>query len=297
LIGQKYGSTLTQSSNTRSWTRTQKSELQGVFHTLQGSPSEVECESLYDPGSIIGDHSGHNRATESALNNQAFLTKSDFSQEKYLRKKHEKFAKEITVLKPCMNDFCASNSVEIHGDVLGSLIRFSGARQGSVVAVVDDGQGIVTAALSQRCCTIDRFVFGKDTGQQKAQQMFGVDKSERITLRRNFEESERVYDSLILVHNGTFESGVDSIFRGLKKRLKLGGSIAFYCRNIEPLLNLLYELRSAPASDQETRFVNVQLTEQMCREIEILTDRTHPVMQQSIHLFQGFILSGIKVAC
>jgi hypothetical protein len=61
------------------------------------------------------------------------------------------------------------------------------------------------------------------------------------------------------------------------------------------LLALVYKLRANPEEGQEIRFINVQLTEQMLREHEIVKERTHPIMKQSIALFRGFILSAIKV--
>lgn len=304
LIGQKYGSTFTYSSTSREWTRTQKSELQGVFHESDSeSPEPVEesSEMIFSNESAIetmkvDDHLGHSRATESAFKNEAFLSKTKFSQEKYLRKKHEKFAKEITVLKPSLNEFCDLNTVTIRGDLLGSLVRFSGARQGSVVAVVDDGAGILTTALTQRLCEVDRFVFGRNTGQERAQHIFGVEKADNLKVYRNMDEATRFYDSVVVVHNGTAECDLGDIFQKLSPKLKLGGNIAFYCRNIEPLFSILYDLRKSPEDVQANRFINVQLTEQLCREIEIVKDRTHPIMQQSVYLFQGFILSAIKVS-
>ena len=282
----------------KGWVRTQKSELRGVYEE-ETEEESVDEDAMSDGGTSrsmqVDDHSGHSRAAESAMNNSAFLSKTKFSQEKYLRKKHEKFAREITVLKPCLNDFCEINSTQIRGDILGSLMRFSGVRQGSVAAVVDDGAGILTAALVQRLCSLDRLVMGRSSGQEKAQHVFGVEKSDLVTIVRDITKVSRFYDSIMMVHNGTSECDVDSVFETLEPRLKLGGTIALYSRTIEPLLNILYELRGNPEEGQQTRFINVQLTEQMCREQEVLKDRTHPIMQQSLFLFQGFVLSAIKV--
>ena len=243
-------------------------------------------------------HIGHIRALESALNNEAFLSKTKFSQEKYLRKKHNKYAKELTVLKPSINDFCDANPSEIRGDMLGSLIRFSGVRHGSSVAVVDDAGGILSASLLIQGCKIDRYVFGRSSGQERGQYMFSVDKSQDINVIRDPSEAKpnRAYDAIIIVHNGTTEFDVGAVVKDLEPYLKLSGCLAIYTRNIEPVLNLFHDLRLPKDEQAETRYINVQLTEQMCREIEVLKDRTHPVMQQSIYLFKGFILSGIKVA-
>ena len=243
-------------------------------------------------------HVGHLRAMESALSNDAFLGKTKFSQEKYLRKKYRKYAKEITILKPTIADFCEANPTEIRSDVLGSLLRFSGTRDGSSVAVVDDVAGIVTAALLQIGCKVERYVFGKNSGQERCQHMFGLEKSANLSVIRDTNEVPpgRVYDSIVIAHNGTPEFDVEKVFQQLMPMLKISGTIALYARNIEPLLRILYQLRIDSNSHGLSTFINVQLTEQMCREQEIIQHRTHPVMQQSIYLFKGFILSGVKVS-
>ena len=296
VLGQKYGATLSNTPGTREWVRIQRSELRGVFD--EDDESDGKDESMESSEAASGqtppEHLGHIRAMESALNNEAFLGKTKFSQEKYLRKKHEKFSKEITLLKPTLGDFCDAHSTEIRRDMLGSLMRFSGANYTSTVALVDDANGIITTALLQRECKVDRFIFGKRTGQERAMHMFGVEKSPLLRTMREDSPLDKFYDSIVIAHNGTAEFEIEDVFNKLESRLKLGGTIAFYARNVEPLLALLYKLR-CPEEESEFRYLNVQLTEQMCREMEIVKDRTHPVMNQSIYLFQGFILSAIKV--
>ena len=296
ILGQKYGATVSYPADTREWTRIQRSELHGVYAADQESDGEDEMMEADGPATnqTPTEHMGHIRAMESAINNDAFLGKTKFSQEKYLRKKHEKFAKEVTILKPTIGDFCDSHTTEIRADMLGSLLRFAGSRQGTSVALVDDANGIITAALLQRQSIVDRYIFGKRSGQERAMHMFGVEKSESLRVLRDEFPEDRYYDSIIIAHNGTSEFDIAPMFEKLEPRLKLGGTIAIYARNIEPLLSLLFKLR-CPEEDSEFRYLNVQMTEQMCREQEIIQDRTHPIMNQSIHLFQGFILSAIKV--
>lgn len=267
------------------------------------SDNDTNESSSDDPMNDVVDghertHVGHLRALESALSNDAFLGKTKFSQEKYLRKKYRKYAKEITILKPTIADFCEANPAEIRSDMLGSLLRFSGTQSGSIVAAIDDVAGILTAALLQIGCKVERYVFGKNSGQERCQHMFGLDKSENVLVKRDAADTMpgRVYDSIVIAHNGTPEFDVEKAFQQLVPFLKVSGTIALYARNIEPLLSVLYQLRIDSNSSRDSSFINVQLTEQMCREQEIIQHRTHPVMQQSIFLFKGFILSGIKVS-
>ena len=300
LIGKKYGSTFVSSQGSKDWKRVQRSELHGQCQNVQGITNDdsSEVDDPEDPAEIpASDDVGHIRALESALNNDAFLNKTTFSQEKYLRKKHKKYAKEFTVLKPSLIAFCEANPTEIRADMLGSLLRFAGANSRSAVAVVDDAAGLITASLLLMGCKVDRYIFGKSTGQERGQHMFGVENSENLRVIRDMSEakSTRAYDSILIAHNGTGEFEIDHIFNALQGQLKLSGTIAFYSRNIEPMLKLFHQLRTDTEAGSESRYINLQLTEQMFREQEILKDRTHPVMQQSINLFKGFILSGIKV--
>ena len=261
-----------------------------------GSDEDVESADQEKAESDPGKHSGHSRAIDSALNNPAFSQKTKFSQEKYLRKKHQKYSKEITMLKPSLKDFCDGGMVPVRADMLGSILRFAGVRCGSVVGIVDDGVGIVTTALLQRECLIDRFVLGKATGTERAQCVFNLDKSPLFQNLTSLEDSAaRYYDSVIIVNSGLAEDSIQEAFEGLQKRLKVAGTLVIYSAYIEPLLSLVYELRREPTEDQEFRYLNVQLNEQMLREHEIVKERTHPIMKQSIGLFKGFILSAIKV--
>ena len=258
---------------------------------------DVNRESSSDEQEGETQHVGHLRAMESALGNDAFLSKTRFSQEKYLRKKYHKYAKEITILKPTVADFCEANATEIREDMLGSLLRFSGVCHGSRVAVVDDVAGILTASLLLRGCYVDRYVYGKSTGQERGLHLFGVEKSDKMVSIRDPPTIPvgKSYESIIVASNGSSEFDFDSLFKEFEPHLRVSGNIVFYARNIEPLLKLLYELRTEPDEEDSTKFLNVQLTEQMFREQEIIKERTHPVMQQSINLFKGFILSAIKV--
>jgi tRNA (adenine58-N1)-methyltransferase non-catalytic subunit len=241
---------------------------------------------------------GHSRAAASAASNPAFLAKTKFSQEKYLRKKQKKYSKEVKLLKPCLKDFCESGIPPIRADMLGSLLRFSGANFGSTVAVVDDVFGIITAGFLQRGCNVERYVLGRATGQERAQCAFGLERSPNLFVHRSLTSDEAIeskYDSVAIAIATSAETTIQESFEALQGKLKLCGTLVCYSRTIEPLLALLYKLRENPVEGQETRFINVQLTEQMLREHEIVKERTHPIMTQSLGLFQGFLLSAIKV--
>ena len=127
--------------------------------------------------------------------------------------------------------------------------------------------------------------------------MFGLEKPEKLLVIRHetVKATGTSYDSLMLSHNGTAEVTIQEAFRALEPMLKHAGGLAIYSRTIEPLLEILYSMRKSSDRIAESRFINIQLTEQMRREQEILKERTHPIMQQSLSLYQGFILSALKV--
>ena len=257
----------------------------------------VNSSAAETPDADESMHIGHVRAKNSALKSTTFLSKTRFSQEKYLRKKHEKYSREITLLKPTLLDFCESCPGEVRADVLGSVLRFAGVRHGSVCGVVDDTSGSLTTSLIQRGCSIDRYVLGRETGKEKAQCVFGLERSKQVTVFKDLADAPaKLYDALIVADTGSAEVSISGVFESLGGHIKLCGSFVAYSRTIEPLLAILSSLRKPPTDAQETRYINVQLTEQMLREHEILIDRTHPVMNQSANLFQGFVLSAVKVA-
>jgi len=307
IIGKEYGSTVCQFEGRSEWKRIQRSQLQGALHEESDEQQNGSTEELMDdddeieednstPESSTTGHVGHSRAVNSALKNAGFLSKTKFSQEKYLRKKHQKYSKEITMLKPSLRDFCEAGMTPVRADMAGSLLRFAGVRQGSVVGLVDDGIGIVTTGLLQRVCEIDRYVLGKATGTERAQCVFNLDNSPLTTVLNDLKDpNARFYDSLVIVNSGQAEASIEEVFDALNPKLKVSGTLVIYSCYIEPLLALVYKLRANPEEGQEIRFINVQLTEQMLREHEIVKERTHPIMKQSIALFRGFILSAIKV--
>jgi hypothetical protein len=303
VVGKKYGSTLCKSEQNGEWKRIQRSQVTGSLDKDDDAEVLDQTDSDAEGNMKEGDsepesskHAGHSRAIDSALNNAAFQSKTKFSQEKYLRKKHQKYSKEITMMKPCLKDFCDAGMVPVRADMLGSILRFSGVRAGSVVGIVDDGVGIVTTGLLQRECSIDRYVLGKATGTERAQCVFNLDKSPLThNLTSLADPAARNYDSVIIVNSGQAETSIRETFDALQPRLKIAGTIVIYSAYIEPLLNLVCELRQEPTDGQEFRYLNVQLSEQMLREHEIVKERTHPIMKQSIGLFKGFILSAIKV--
>ncbi|PAV91453.1 hypothetical protein WR25_01747 [Diploscapter pachys] len=78
-----------------------------------------------------------------------------------------------------------------------------------------------------------------------------------------------------------------SLLEKLYPHLKMSGTISIFSPQLNPLLEAYDWLR------QNHTVVQMQLSDQMCRNMQVLPDRTHPLMSQSIG--GGFILSGIKV--
>ncbi|KEP61782.1 UNVERIFIED_CONTAM: eukaryotic initiation factor 3, gamma subunit protein [Hammondia hammondi] len=71
--------------------------------------------------------------------------------------------------------------------------------------------------------------------------------------------------------------------------LKPGGRLVVFCHNWE----VASALHAAAGASRE--FVHVQMQEFMLREQQILPRRTHPVMNSSLPLFSGFVVSAIRM--
>ncbi|ESS32861.1 eukaryotic initiation factor 3, gamma subunit protein [Toxoplasma gondii VEG] len=71
--------------------------------------------------------------------------------------------------------------------------------------------------------------------------------------------------------------------------LKSGGRLVVFCHNWE----IASALHAAAGASRE--FFHVQMQEFMLREQQILPRRTHPVMNSSLPLFSGFVVSAIRM--
>jgi len=99
------------------------------------------------------------------------------------------------------------------------------------------------------------------------------------------------FDSLIIVNSDAVaEPSFDDIIEKTLTCVKCnGGNITVYTRLFEQASWLLKRFRS------EKQYINFSMTETLLREHQIMDQRSHPLMQSEVQLFQGFIVTCIKV--
>lgn len=83
------------------------------------------------------------------------------------------------------------------------------------------------------------------------------------------------------------EMDPEASFWGLFPLLESGGAFVVYFYCLEPLAKLAMSIRLSKVA------CNVSLSENWCREYQVLSNRTHPLMMMDDS--GGFVLSGIKV--
>jgi len=74
-----------------------------------------------------------------------------------------------------------------------------------------------------------------------------------------------------------------------RRYVRPDGRIVLYSTNLQPLCNVQAMMHR---SDQ---WLHIRMEELFLREHQVLPQRTHPKMQSSVALFQGFLLSAIRV--
>ncbi|XP_074658928.1 tRNA (adenine(58)-N(1))-methyltransferase non-catalytic subunit TRM6-like [Tubulanus polymorphus] len=113
-------------------------------------------------------------------NSETFDKKTEFSKEKYIKKKKKKFTKIITILKPTLRLLCEmhfnKNKTKICGmriDSLGQILSHANVRAGSNVIVVESCGGLVLGAVLERLGGLGK-VFDFHPGNSQTRIMDGM---------------------------------------------------------------------------------------------------------------------------
>jgi len=271
LIGRRYGETVSREGE--AWVRCQPTVVEQALDA--SSESEPEEES---------------RAAQSALQSDTFASKTIFSQEKYLIKKHKKYANEVTLLEPTIMNLSEVVGSPIRWEAIGLLLRYGNATSGAKVLVWDDATGLPTAALLQRGCNVTRLIAGKGTNSQKCVTDLGVSTEHLKECRLVDHTAQDFYDSVVIVNTESIaEAAVEEIVeKTMASVSSCCGTMTVYTRHMESASHLHKMFRRAK------EFINVTMTETFFREHQIMDQRTHPLMSE-VSLFQGFIVTCMKV--
>jgi tRNA (adenine-N(1)-)-methyltransferase non-catalytic subunit len=254
--------------------------LSGVVETDEETEEETESQEETE-----------SRAMQSAMQSETFASKTIFSQEKYLLKKHKKYAAEVTLLEPTLMNLSEAQGSPIRWDALALILRYANATAQAKVLLWDDAAGLPTASLLQRQCQVTRLTAGKGSNSAKGIMDLGITTPVHAEVRLSEHALLDHYDSLIIVSTEliTDASLTDIVAKTLPAVSSACGLITVYTRFFEAASELQKQFRLA------RDLVNVTMTETFFREHQIMDQRTHPLMQSEVQLFQGFIVNCMKI--
>ena len=241
---------------------------------------------------------------------KSFQVRTQFSQQKYLKRKKKKYLTYFKVIDPSAYDLCdfyfSKNPDKISHmrvDGLAQLLTLGSVYPNRRIMVMETCMGLVTAAAFERVGEFGEIIrvapddmMGKHT---HAVTYLNVDRSIANKVIRDVPFGKLVKNSESMTDDGESDNMVDclliatnqfdplSVLNNLYPFLKESGTFAIYSsyrETLEHCCNKLKEDKSA---------VLVQLTETWMREYQVLPRRTHPMMTTSSS--SGYVLSGIKV--
>ncbi|CAG0921829.1 unnamed protein product [Notodromas monacha] len=205
-------------------------------------------------------------------NSATFSSKSEYSQQKYLRKKLEKYSDNVTLMPPSLRlvseiifDYDPLSVQNLRPDTLAILLNTAGISCGGKYLVLENGcKGLVTAGVLERLGGEGRLI-RITTKKERSGELEAV---EKLDLSKNLKQP---LISLPLQDLECLNPGFEIPEKD----------------NCFPLAECHVMLKSMGCA------VLVKLTENWLREYQVLPDRTHPLVTMSGN--SGFLLSGIKV--
>ncbi|KAF9515041.1 hypothetical protein BS47DRAFT_1372154 [Hydnum rufescens UP504] len=116
---------------------------------------------------------GHNKEANRAACN--YELKTEYSKDKYKKRKEAKFSKQVTVIEPTMFNVCdywfskdPGRVRVLRPDTLGQILSYGNVQSSSRVLVVDDSGGLIIAAVLERLGGKGRVVAISDCAQAPA---------------------------------------------------------------------------------------------------------------------------------
>jgi tRNA (adenine-N(1)-)-methyltransferase non-catalytic subunit len=333
LIGAKYGSVF--EVEKRGFKRVADKDPDDSIFELNAADADADNRHLTDTNTAQKLHSDEITELKSSgasgeeilhklvKNSSTFHTKTKFSQAKYLKRKRQKYAPRLRIIRPCgqtlVQCMYARNShriLKLRPDGLAQLLHRANVYSGSTVMVVDSTSSLVLGTVMERLgghgvalniylqshpslVILDRFNFKPNEKAVNVNYPFG-----RMDRQRLLREGKPLPDE----YNGTkkslsdrdaytvMKSGVDSLIMvtdvdipsiasTLIPFLSPGQYFAIFSPFMQGLLEAYTTLKESGLA------VHLQLTETWLREIQILDGRTRPSM--TMEDGGGYILSGI----
>ncbi|EER05671.1 conserved hypothetical protein [Perkinsus marinus ATCC 50983] len=332
LIGRRYGSTIHHREG-EGWVRSQCSKVATSDDAAVEIDTTVNNQFLEQTSDDKQPAIGASSATDAALKSKTFEMKTQFSQEKYLRKKQKKYLREVTLLPLNLFNYCHYAPGAANGprfDLVGSILRHT-SHCSSLVVWDDSCGGLVTAAALQRGQKVERLARGRGTTPDAAVTELGIpgevvgallSKTQLVEGDEKEEEEGKQDDEVgsdglrhyhkhstkrsvvgnpVLNPEGGIVVWMDLAISGTTKEFFEVVSVVMeqitpYCGTLVVLarhMDLVQQLQRRLI--KAPGWINVTLAEPILREHQVLPNRTHPIMQSATNSAQGFILTATKV--
>jgi len=256
-------------------------------------------------------------------NSKTFQNRTEFSQEKYLTKKEEKYSDWLEILVPTVRllakYYHTQDSMKIlnlRPDTLAVMLSMANIKCGGSYGVLDGGcQGIISAAILDRIQgqgvvwnlttngkpqneVINAMNFTKEQIQPyRNVNLFKL--KESLEKKKDVDEEApaakipRLDGDDAKLELGTLDGLIiayrrpNAIAKELLKLLAPSQNFAIFCPYIEPLSETYMQLRESNSA------VGLKLVELWHRNYQVLPLRSHPEVMMNGS--GGFLLSGIKV--
>lgn len=254
-----------------------------------------------------------------ATHSKSFAKKSVFSQRKYIQRKQRKYRILLHILRPTARNLCNALYFKsglkvnyLRMDMLSRLMTYANVSSKKRVLVIEDCSGVVLGTIAERLggfgeivvlytetsevnARSKKFNFERMSLTEDARSIVKwipmhhlgmrhcISDEEKFAQKHSVEILQEGFDSFVFVANFVLEK----IFWRLWPFLHPSGHFAVF----DPcMLNLLpiYETMR-----EHEVVVNGILANVFKREIQVLPERTHPVMKAK--MASGYTLSGIKV--
>jgi tRNA (adenine-N(1)-)-methyltransferase non-catalytic subunit len=292
-----------------------------------------------------------------AANSKTFEAKTQYAQEKFLKRKKRTYTNEVVFLEPTARRV-AKHLFEkphardaIRGDTLARMLTLAEVQAHSTTLVVDQFGGLLLASALQRQGGFGHVLHAHDGNSNKCNHVVGMlDLSPKVKsalLHFPLTMVELLTDAIathlastptsssIAAHGARIESKVTTsghggdlkeakevseligtcfkveqiravvqygctsllmasvydptdLLQGLLPLVRPSGSVVIYSPFLEPLTRTKQWLQAS------RQCVCVELSDTWCREYQVLTNRTHPLMNTSAA--SGYILSATKLA-
>lgn len=220
--------------------------------------------------------------------------KTEFSKEKWLRRKEKKYLPWLRVLKPTSATIAAAHfarkggtRVRMRPDSVARIVASADARDGSNILALDATGGVVIGALLERVRPTGRvFLPSQQQHCEEILRRFDFDQKTRDLVAR-VEKCDQLpaMHGLVLVSQ-RFDP--TSLLASLLPLLQPSSPFVVFSETMQPLVDAYQSIQTTQSG------VNLRISETWLREFQVLENRTHPAMTMSAA--GGFLLSGIKTS-